>query len=137
MEIAFFPRWMFAGMGEGRRRHLNYCVSAIALLVGLPCLRVIPHICLFRWMTGIPCPGCGITTALSALCRLDLHAAVQANIAALPIALLFVFQILARPMVLCSSSLRREASVDRCSRFLGFCASISLYLVWIAKLVRS
>jgi hypothetical protein len=137
MEIAFFPRWIFGGMEESKRRHLNYCVSAIALLVGLPYLRLIPHICLFRWMVGIPCPGCGITTAIAALCRLDFHGAVQANVAALPIALLLVFQILFRPLALCSSSLRREASIDRCSRFISVCASFSLCLVWIAKLIRS
>ena len=135
MEIAFFPRWIFGEMEESRRRHLNYCVSALVLVMALPYLRSIPHVCLFRWTLGIPCPGCGITTALMALCMLDFHAAVRANVAALPIALLLGFQILVRPFALCSSSLSLGASIDRCSRFISLGASCSLCVVWITKLI--
>jgi hypothetical protein len=136
MEIAFFPRWVFRGMEDGPRRHLNYCLSAVTLAVAIPFLRRIPHVCLFQWLLGIPCPGCGVTTALAAVCRLDLRSAAKANLAALPIALLLCFQILIRPLALLSSSLRPGALIDRSSRFISHCASISLLAVWIAKLIR-
>lgn len=54
----------------------------IAALVVLPLWR-----CPFRAVTGLPCPGCGMTTALLALVRGDLAGAAQANglIFALPL----------------------------------------------------
>ena len=136
MEIALFPRWIFRDVEAVRRRHLNYCASAVVLVIAFPFLRLIPHVCLFRRMLGIPCPGCGITTALAALCGFDFRGAVHANIAALPIAILLGFQILARPFAICSSKSNVGASIDRCSRFINFCASFSLCVVWITKLSR-
>ena len=136
MEIAFFPRWVFGGMEEDKRRHLNYCFSAIVFVIVLPCLRFIPHVCLLRWMVGIPCPGCGITTALLALCRLDFLRAIQANAAALPIALLLVFQITIRPLALCLSAHCSGNWIDQGSRIISLCASFSLGVVWIMKLSR-
>ena len=46
-----------------------YC--AIAMLLSLPCP--------IRWLTGVSCPGCGITRASVALCRLDFRQAVYYN----------------------------------------------------------
>ncbi len=36
-----------------------------------------PIFCTFRRLTGIPCPGCGMTRAMAALARGDLGAAVR------------------------------------------------------------
>lgn len=123
-------------MEDGRRRHLNYCLSAITLAIALPYLRLIPHVCLFQWLLGIPCPGCGITSALVAVCKLDFHTAAQINVAALPLALLLSFQVFIRPLTLRSSSKRLESVIDRSSRFISLLASCSLCLVWVAKLIH-
>lgn len=42
----------------------------------------IPH-CGMRAFLGVPCPGCGLTTAFAHLARADLAAALEANPAAL------------------------------------------------------
>lgn len=39
--------------------------------VGLPCM--------FHTITGLQCPGCGVTHMCTALMKLDLHHAIQAN----------------------------------------------------------
>lgn len=36
-------------------------------------------VCLFRALTGLPCPGCGTTRAVSALCAGDFSTAWQLN----------------------------------------------------------
>lgn len=45
--------------------------------VGIPCL--------FRRLTGIPCPGCGLTRALLCLLRGDIRGALAYNALAIPI----------------------------------------------------
>jgi hypothetical protein len=40
-----------------------------------------PVLCLFRGITGLPCPSCGMTRAFVSLGHGDLHSAVQSNLA--------------------------------------------------------
>jgi hypothetical protein len=35
--------------------------------------------CLWKWITGYECPGCGMTTAMLDILRMDLKAAFQSN----------------------------------------------------------
>jgi hypothetical protein len=66
-------------------------------------------------LLGIPCPGCGISHSMMAAFRLDLGKAWFANPAGIGVALLFSFQIVARPFAI---ALPRVA---------GFVSSISRY----------
>jgi hypothetical protein len=57
--------------------------NAIVLILGLSVYQVFfvvilktGTICFFQSVFGIPCPGCGLTRSLLALCTLDFHAAV-------------------------------------------------------------
>jgi hypothetical protein len=95
---AVVPAWMAR---DAAVRHalarLGASLVAGALLIGWPALpRALAdwvHAgCLWREMTGLPCPGCGITTSLAALGRGDLSAAWAANPSGLAIAALLVGQ---------------------------------------------
>lgn len=44
--------------------------------------------CVFRYIFGIPCPTCGMTTALIYLLHFDINGYISANIFALPLAIL-------------------------------------------------
>lgn len=59
-----------------------------AVFIGMGNIFSIP--CLFRTVTGIPCPTCNMTRALLALLRGDIHSYLENNAMALPVALVFV-----------------------------------------------
>lgn len=70
---------------------LGASILAVAVLIAWP--QVLPALarwtdaaCLLRELTGLPCPGCGITTSLLALGRGDLAASWAANPAGLVVA---------------------------------------------------
>ena len=48
----------------------------LALVVAAEASRLGVVLCPFRRITHLPCPGCGMTRALLALCRGDLHSAL-------------------------------------------------------------
>lgn len=59
----------------------------IAAPAGLPALAQWTDAgCLLRGLTGLPCPGCGITRSLLGLGAGDLHGAVRANPAGMAVA---------------------------------------------------
>jgi hypothetical protein len=77
--------------------------SLAAALPGLP-------LCPFKAVTGLPCPGCGITHAFLALGRLDLAGAWAANPLVFPLSVLVALCALGRtPRVLSSSKVTLPA----------------------------
>jgi uncharacterized protein DUF2752 len=135
MEITFIPRWILSWFSadEERRLHLNCAVSALLILAAIPLLRFIPHICLAQTLLGIPCPGCGITHALAALGRFDLRGSWLANPAGMALALLFIFQLIVRPMALFIPEASRNVSAA--GRWLSTATVIALMAVWIWRVI--
>lgn len=63
-------------------------------LLGLPNDKVLEHLpifCPFKALTGILCPGCGMTRALLALAEFDFVRALRFNPFSLPLFAFFVF----------------------------------------------
>ena len=56
----------------GKRRNIRLLILTSAVLCVLCVYWAVAgriQLCLFRLMTGLPCPGCGLTHAALALCR--------------------------------------------------------------------
>jgi hypothetical protein len=135
MEITFIPPWILSclSMDEERQLHFNCALSALLIVVTLPLLSVIPHICLAQTLLGIPCPGCGITHALTAMARLDLRLSWNSNPAGMALALLFIFQLVVRPLALFIPETSR--TVGRAGRWLSTATGIALMAVWIERVL--
>jgi hypothetical protein len=111
---------------------------AVAVIVAFPL--VFPAIarwtdaaCLFRGLTAVPCPGCGITTSLLALARGDTQAAWAANPAGFAVTALLVGQ-----AAVAAVAMRRDAPVHHGLRWLTCLdgmAILGLAAVWVGRLV--
>lgn len=93
-----------------------------ALQVALVTLRLPGWPCPFRKATGIPCPGCGLTRALSALARGDWHTALALH----AFAPLFA----GAGLVLVASLLLRPGPRSRLAAWIGAVESRTGLAVW-------
>ncbi len=136
MEINIFPELLLAKLGVPSRAriHVALLLSALAALAAAPLLIRLPHICLMETVLGLPCPGCGVLHALTAVLRGHWVTAWRANPAGVAFAFVLGFQIVARPAAIARapvggfvSSISKQAS----RVVLG-----SLMAVWLLRLVN-
>jgi hypothetical protein len=93
--------------------------------------------CLFRSVTGLPCPTCGSTRAILALARLDLAGAVALNPLAAAAALVFLAGgLLAAVAALAGRPLREPQRYPTAAR-LALLAAVAANWVWVLVAARS
>ncbi len=136
MEICVCPKSVLnrIPLDADRLVHLNFLVSAAAVLALAPLLGSLPHVCLAQWLLRIPCPGCGITHSLCAMGHLDFRNAWHWNPAAIPLAVFLVLQFLFRSIALWKPFMGQM--ITRGSRLAGRFVWGSLLIVWFARLLR-
>ena len=66
--------------------------------------------CLFRWLTGLPCPACGATRALRALLEGDAGQALWVN----PLGFVLAVLLVVVPVWGLADAVRRSGSLYRC-----------------------
>ena len=79
------------GKPRARGLFIKHAVFIALFALCLLALNISGIHCPVRYITGFPCPGCGTTRALFALCRLDFGAVLYYNPAAPFIAALLLF----------------------------------------------
>ena len=135
MEINVCPEWVLEKLGipPQARVHVALLASALFALASAPILVYIPHICLMRCLLALPCPGCGVLSAMIATMHGDLATALRTNAAGEGLAFLLGFQIIARPVALAWP--RGGVLVSRVSRRGAQVVLGLLMLVWVLKLI--
>ncbi len=135
MEINIVPAWLLDRLGIPRdsQDHFALSVSALLILFAVPFAARLPHLCLGRFLFGIPCPGCGILHSLIATARFDLKTAWLSNPAGIGLFLLLAFQIVVRPIALCWSKF--DKTVSSISSVAGATVTVCLFCVWIERLI--
>jgi hypothetical protein len=135
MEINFCPRWILAKLRvpERSRHHVAILISTVLVLLFVPIIPHIPHFCLLKKTLGIPCPGCGISHSLMSVFRFDLAKAWFFNPAGIAVALLFCYQIVARPVAIALP--RASAAVSSISDYGSNFSVILLFVVWAYRVL--
>jgi hypothetical protein len=91
-------------------------------------------LCLFKYLTHLDCPGCGLTRSFLAMARLDVTQAVKFNAAGPLLYLFFVFTLVERAGALFDSQLKRRV---RWPRFMAviFSSMVVFLLIghWIFR----
>lgn len=135
MEIDFCPRWILAKLriSERSQHHIAILLSTLAVLLLIPIIPHVPHFCLMKKLLGIPCPGCGISHSVMAAFSLDMAKAWLANPAGIGVAMLFAFQIIARPLAIARP--RATEVVSSISRYGSNFSVIVLFAVWVYRVL--
>jgi hypothetical protein len=124
MEIGIIPKFILRRISDNpeRREHFNILASAFLVILlfasrpePLGWLFQVPHVCLVRSLTGLPCPGCGLLRSLRATFGGDLASGWAFHAAGPVLAFLLLAQILFRGWLLARSpghtSLARAGSL--------------------------
>ncbi|PIU19970.1 MAG: hypothetical protein COT18_04715 [Elusimicrobia bacterium CG08_land_8_20_14_0_20_59_10] len=100
-------------------------LSGLAHLAGGSLVSALPHtqLCFFRALTGLPCPGCGMTHAFLALGRLDFAGAFAHNPLVFPLAAL---------LMLCAAG--RIPRILRCAGVVNW-ALLGVLVFWCGRLL--
>jgi hypothetical protein len=135
MEINFCPRWILTKLRVPERiqNHFAILISTLAILLVVPVIPHVPHFCLMKKFLGIPCPGCGISHSVMAVLQLDLAKAWLANPAGIAVALLFAFQVIARPLAIAQP--RAAGLVSLISRYGSNFSVVLLFAVWAYRVL--
>jgi hypothetical protein len=93
--------------------------------------------CTFYYLTGLPCPSCGMTTSFAFLAHGDVANSVRANVAGTVLA---AFLVLALPWCLASAVRGRPLGIVSLERALTRVVSVFMILVlvrWLLVLGRT
>jgi len=116
------------------RMDVAACELALLILAASPLLALldrIPHVCLFQYFLGIPCPGCGMTHSLIAALHGDWLASWRANPMGIPLAA----GLIGRPFFRLAARLRPQLrrAVERSLSQQAVVFYVGLAVVWVIR----
>jgi hypothetical protein len=125
---------VFSTLIENRPQGLTIVGSGV-LLVGLHLAGLPGWACPFKTMFGIPCPGCGLTTAMDQL----LHGQLSNSLHTHAFAPIFLFSMVVMAVVLTLPEKQHKSAVEWIARFerhTGITALIlvALMVYWVIRL---
>jgi hypothetical protein len=136
MEIQICPRWLLRkfGVPQELQRDAGILISCLFILLSVPVLIHVPHLCLAQRVFGIPFPVFGVTHSILAVLQFRFQAAWNFNPAGIVVAVYFLLQILWRACVL--GSLMTSLLVARLSRPGEILVMVMLFGVWFDRLFK-
>lgn len=99
------------------------------LISFLSLIAIMPVACVFKTVTGISCPACGMTRAFVSILHFDFLDACYQNLLSIP---LFLFLVFSAFMLLKDLIQNRFSYIPRVLQFLGQHAFIFIFLLMIS-----
>lgn len=115
---------------EWRHLLLTHIAILAAVLLYMTIMVRLKIYCPIRHVTGIPCPGCGMSRALGCLLRLDIPGSLRCNPALIPCLIALFFLVNRETILLERLSMRLKDTVIT----VGLGITIVVYLVRLAFL---
>ena len=114
-----------ARLGEWRNLLLLHLTILAAVLLYMAVMVRFRIYCPIRYLTGIPCPGCGMSRALGCLLRLDFRGSLRCNPALLPCLAAFFVLVNRESILLERLSMRvKDAIIGT-----GFGLTLAVYVI--------
>ena len=113
----------------------SLCIVIGAIVIPAPSLGAstvlgLPKLCLFRNITGIGCPGCGMTRSLIATAHLHFEDAILFHPLGPPVLILLLLYSLTHVIKLRS----RTGHVQQIPKVIPIALTICFVIVWVARL---
>jgi hypothetical protein len=141
MEICLIPHCIIKRISKNDLQQINWNIfisSLLTLIVFLlisfePIIEKIPHVCLIKYLFGIPCPGCGIIRSIQSLYRLNIADSIAYN----PNGILIIFSIFAQIPLRLFAILddNQMVIVNKISLIFSRVILITLFVFWIFQLL--
>ena len=142
MEISFIPRFILRRISASdiQRINWNILISTSLILITLMLVNgsafdALPHFCLFRKLTGFPCPACGITRSLFSVSELRISESLSHNPNGVIIFSALLLQIPMRIMALTNE--KYFPVIQKISRVMTRLIIVTLLLYWIYQLINN
>jgi hypothetical protein len=92
--------------------------------------------CIWRSLTGYPCPGCGLTRAFASLTEFDIAQSIRFNPEALLFTALFLFALIAPQQLIAIKERFQRWSSLKSNKNLFISALVVFGLLWIVNIIR-
>lgn len=142
MEIAFLPSKILKLLTKNnyKQHNLNILISNLSILLILLFLSnslilvadSIPHFCLFKYLTKINCPACGITRGLNEISVGNIHKAYTLNPVSFFIVFFMISQVFLRFFIIIH--LKSRIKLETISKKANYLILASLLLNWTIQL---
>ncbi len=140
MEISIVPNFVIRKITDNSIQQINWnvLISTIiiilsALFIKLTVFDFIPHFCIIKKATGLPCPGCGIIRSISYLSEYRFIDSLRINPNGILILLGLVLQIPLRIIALIDE--KKMNTVATISRYITHIIITTLLFFWMYQVI--
>ncbi len=130
--------------GERTYKTVNWVILGLMLyLLSLPflsplfekCFPRVSGVCLYRELSGKPCPLCGMTRAVGAVLRGDFHRAVSLNPLSIFAVLFILSEVIFRAVLLCLNINRRSRPLLVRADIFAHLLLAGIFICYIGKFI--
>ena len=141
MDIALIPRWMInlVTSKSNIQYEVNILISNVFVILLFIVLKdriislmnIVPHVCIFDWVTNIECPVCGTTRAFCEIVKGNFSIAAKLNVSSFFVVLYILSQVPLRIIAICNPS--NISIIHKWSRIFGVTVISVILINWLVN----